>query len=79
MQKSTIIKLVLINAVILFIIGSLWMGGFGITVVYSLLLYFLLKKYVSDLQKKYSILLSATNEICNGKSECGDQGGPGRL
>lgn len=64
--KKTIIKLVLINAVILFIIGSLWMGGFGITVVYSLLLYFLLKKYVSDLQKKYSILLSATNEIAMG-------------
>lgn len=64
--KKTIMKIVLWNAVILFGISSLWVGGFALTVVYSLILYFILKKYVSDLQKKYSILLSATNEIAQG-------------
>lgn len=63
---KTIIKLVLFNAVILFIISSLWFGGFAITVIYSILLYLILRKYISDLQKKYSILLKATNEMAEG-------------
>ena len=37
-----------------------------ITVVYSVLLYLLLRKYISNLQKKYSILLKATNEMAAG-------------
>ncbi len=61
-----ILKIVLVNAVVLFIISSLWFGGFAITVVYSVLLYFVLRKYISDLQKKYSILLKATNEMAEG-------------
>ena len=64
--RKLIIKVVLVNAVILFAISSLWFGGFAITIIYSVILYFVLKKYVSDLQKKYSILLSATNEIAMG-------------
>lgn len=63
---KTIIKIVLVNAVILFVIGSLWFSGVAIAIVYSILLYFLLRKYISDLQKKYSILLHATNEIAQG-------------
>ena len=34
-----------------------------------MLLYFVVKKYISDLQKKYSILLRATNEIADGNLE----------
>lgn len=64
--ERTILKIVLINAVILFVISSLWFGGFAITVCYSLLLYFGLKFYVSRLQKKYSILLSKIQEISAG-------------
>lgn len=64
--NKQIIKILLINAVILFVISSLWFGGFAITIVYSLVLYFILRKMVSDLQKKYSILLYATNEIAEG-------------
>lgn len=67
-QKANkfILKIVIINGVILFIIGSLWVGGFAIAIVYSLILYFILRKYISDLQEKYSILLKATNEIAEG-------------
>lgn len=61
-----LLKIVLLNAVILFIISSLWFGGFAITVVYSAFLYFVLRKYLSDLQKKYQILLKATNEMSQG-------------
>ncbi len=61
-----IIKIVLVNAVILFVISSLWVGGLAVALVYSIFLYFILRKYISNLQKKYSILLKATNEIAQG-------------
>ncbi len=62
-----IFKIVLINAAIVFLISCFWVGGFAIAVVYSVVLYFVLRKYISDLQKKYSILLEAVNEIAEGK------------
>lgn len=62
----TILKVVIVNAIILFIISSMWYGGFAITIVYSIVLYFLLKFYVSRMQKKYSILLEKIQEISAG-------------
>ncbi|MBD5460775.1 MAG: hypothetical protein HDR26_07520, partial [Lachnospiraceae bacterium] len=65
----TILKIVLVNAAILFLISCMGFGGFGgfmITVVYSVVLYLLLKIYVSRIQKKYGILLSKINQISNG-------------
>lgn len=64
--RKMILKIVLVNGVILFVISSMWVAGFAVTVVYSVLLYFVLKKYVSSLQKKYEVLLKATNEIAQG-------------
>lgn len=64
--NKMILKLVLINGVIVFLISSLWVGGFAVAVIYSVLLYFMLRKYISDLQKKYGILLSTTNRIAQG-------------
>lgn len=61
-----ILRIVLVNAVILFVISSLWFSGLMVAVVYSVLLYLLLRKYISNLQKKYSILLKATNEMAAG-------------
>lgn len=64
--RKTIFKIVLVNAAILFIISSLWFGGIMITIIYSIALYFILKIYISRLQKKYSILLSKINQISGG-------------
>ena len=61
-----IIKLVLLNAVILFVISCFWVTGFPLTIAYSVILYIILRKYISDLQKKYGQLLHATNEIAEG-------------
>lgn len=61
-----IIKIVLLNAVILFVISCFWVTGFPLTIAYSVLLYIILRKYISDLQKKYGQLLHATNEIAEG-------------
>ena len=59
-------KIVLVNAFILAVISLTWLGGLGVVVVYSVVLYFLLKKYVSDIQKRYSILLKAVDEMAEG-------------
>lgn len=59
-------RLVLINALVLAVISMTWLGGLGIVVVYSIVLYFLLKKYISDLQKRYGILLKAVDEMAEG-------------
>ncbi len=65
-SHKMILKIVLLNGVILFVISCFWVTGFPITVVYSILLYVILRKYVSDLQGKYGILLHAINEIAEG-------------
>ncbi len=61
-----ILKIVLVNAVVLFLISSLWIGGAPLTIVYSVLLYLILRKYISDVQKKYRILLKAVDEMAEG-------------
>lgn len=65
--NKTIIKLLVINALILFGISCFWVGGFAITVVYSLVLYVILRKYVSELQRRYRILLRAVDQIAEGR------------
>ena len=65
--NKTIIKLLVINALILFGISCFWVGGFAITVVYSLVLYVILRRYVSELQQRYRILLRAVDEIAQGR------------
>lgn len=59
-------KIVLLNALILFVISCFWVTGFPLTLVYSLILYVILRNYISKLQKKYGQLLHATNEIAEG-------------
>lgn len=66
-SHKVIMKLVLVNAVILFFISCLWFGGLGITVAYSVVLYFILRKYISGLQDSYRILLKAVDEIAQGR------------
>lgn len=64
--NRTIVKVLAVNAVILFAISTLWLGGLMVTVIYSAVLYLLLRHYVSDLQKKYSILLRVVDEMADG-------------
>jgi len=64
---KAIIKILVINAAILFFISCLWFGGLGITIAYSVILYFILRRYVSELQTRYRILLKAVDEIAQGR------------
>lgn len=63
--KRLIAKIVLVNCAVL-LICCIPGAGIGVAIVYSVLLYFILKKYISGLQEKYRILLDATNEIAEG-------------
>lgn len=64
--KRIIAKLVIVNFVILWIISMFWIWGFIPLTIYSLVIYFLLKKYVKDVQNKYQNLLRATSAIAKG-------------
>ena len=68
-SRRQVIKLLIINAIVVLLLCTMWVAGWFGVIVYSLLLYFVIKKYISDLQKKYSILLRATNEIADGNLE----------
>ena len=67
--RKQVIKLLVINGIVLLVLCTMWIAGWFGILVYSVLLYFVIKKYLSDIQKKYSILLQATNEIANGNLE----------
>lgn len=64
--RHLIVKVVLINGVILLVISSLWFLGWFVLVIYSVILYFVLKAYVGKIQKRYGILLSKINQISEG-------------
>jgi len=68
-SRRQVIKLLVINGIVVLLLCTMWVAGWFGVIIYSLLLYFVVKKYISDLQKKYSILLRATNEIADGNLE----------
>ena len=45
---------------------SIWFFGIGISILYTIFLFFVLKKYFNDVKNKYQILLKATNKIAEG-------------
>lgn len=64
--KRIIRKLVIVNFVVLAIISLFWVWGIFPLLIYSVIIYFLLKKYVKDVQNKYHNLLKATSAIASG-------------
>lgn len=63
---KTIFKIVGINFVILTVLCSMWFFGIGALIVYSVVLFLVLRKYYHDMKRKYEILLRATNQIAEG-------------
>lgn len=64
--RRIITKLVIVNFIILAVMSLFWMWGIFLLAAYSLIIYFLLKKYVKDIQDKYQNLLKATSSIARG-------------
>ena len=64
--NRTIFKIIAINFVVLLVVCSLWFYGIAALFVYSVVLFIFLKKYSNDIQRKYRLLLSATNQLAEG-------------
>lgn len=64
--NRTILKVVLINFAVLFFVCILWLYGWIALVIYSVLLFLFLRKYTTDLQEKYKLLLKSTNQLAEG-------------
>ena len=65
-NNKLIIKLLAINAVILLIITSIWFFGILVVILYSVILFFIIRKYVDKISEKYSKLREATSKIAEG-------------
>ena len=61
--RKIIGKLVIVNFIVLYVISLFWIWGFVPLILYSIAVYFLLKRYVKDVQDKYQNLLKATSAI----------------
>lgn len=61
-----IFRIVGLNFIFLVILCTLWYFGVGTLILYSIILFVVLRKYYRDLSKKYKILLQATNQIAEG-------------
>lgn len=64
--NRTILKIVIINYIILALVCFLWYYGTFALILYSVLLFLFLRKYVKDLQEKYKLLLKSTNQLAEG-------------
>lgn len=64
--RKIIGKLVIVNFIVLYVISLFWIWGFVPLILYSIAVYFLLKRYVKDVQDKYQNLLKATSAIAKG-------------
>jgi len=63
---KVIFKLVAVNFIILFVACMMWMFGWAALLIYSIILYIVLKKYVQKIQEQYHKLLAATKSIAKG-------------
>ena len=61
--NRTILRVVLINFAILFVVCLFWWYGTVALIVYSVMLFMFLKKYTQDLSEKYALLLKSTNQL----------------
>ncbi|WP_306479770.1 sensor histidine kinase [Mediterraneibacter sp.] len=75
--NRTILRVVLINFAILFVVCLFWWYGTVALVVYSVLLFMFLKKYTQDLSKKYEVLLKSTNQLAEGRLDIPIEGDVG--
>jgi signal transduction histidine kinase len=68
-SDRTIFRIVGVNFIILSVLCSLWFFGIGALIIYSIILFIVMRKYYRDLSDKYQILLRATNQIAEGNLE----------
>ena len=65
-EKRILVKVVIANFIILAIICTLWVFGWFALIIYSIILYFILRKYFTMIQEQYHRLLKVTGSIAGG-------------
>ncbi|WP_195429714.1 sensor histidine kinase [Clostridium sp. D46t1_190503_E9] len=65
-SNKIIIKILAVNFIALAFMSIIWFLGVGAAIIYTVFLYFVLRKYFNDIKNKYQILLKATNKIAEG-------------
>jgi signal transduction histidine kinase len=68
-SNKLIIRILVINFVILALFCSIWVLGIAVLIPYTILLFFLLRRYVNDIKKKYAVLLEAASKMAEGNLE----------
>ena len=63
---KTILKLVAANFIAVALICCFWFIGIGVLVVYSIVLFVLIRKYWLTMQQKYELLLNALRQVASG-------------
>ena len=63
---KSIMKIVLANALIVTLLCCMWFAGVFGVIVYSVVLYILLKKYGEKMQNQYQSILNATGQMAEG-------------
>lgn len=75
--NKSILRIVVINFVVLMIVCCLWFYGIAALLIYSVGLFFFLRKYFHDIQKKYQLLLDSTNLLAEGNLDAPIEGDMG--
>ena len=65
-NTKAILKIVAANFCILLVCCLMWVFGVFALIIYSVILFFILRRYFDDLRTKYALLLEATGEIAKG-------------
>lgn len=65
-NNKTILKIILINGVILSLLCLTWFFGIIGVVIYSVVIFLLIRKYVDRISNKYKVLTDATKKIAEG-------------
>lgn len=66
-NNKTILKIVTVNFFILAVVCVMWFYGVFALLVYSVILFCILRKYFNDIQGKYASLLRITNRMADGE------------
>lgn len=65
-STKTIVKVVAINFIVLSVCSVMWFFGIGALLIYSVILFFLIKKYYDRAGRDYQALLRAVNRMAEG-------------
>lgn len=68
-SNKVIIKVLAVNFVILLVLCSIWVFGIFLLIIYTIILFFIIRKYYVDIKNKYRLLLKGTNKIAEGDLE----------